>query len=370
MYQHNKKTYIRTLLRPLAWIYGLVVLVRNKLFDWGILKEVRFPSIPIICVGNLSVGGTGKTPHIEYLIKILKERYKVAVVSRGYKRKGKKKSIEASLNDSYKDVGDEPYLIKLKHPVTTVVVDANRKRAIRHLLNLPDDKKPDVILMDDGFQHRYVKPSFNIILSDSNRPIYEDQLLPIGHLREPIHNLYKADLVVSTKCPPDMKPIDMRIAYNGFHLYPYQSLVFTFMKYGAISHLTEDKQINSQELSEKEVLLITGIAQPTPLVKYLKKRAKKVITLEYSDHHNYSEQDIHEINEKLSSLSPDKRIAITTEKDIIKFREAQLPKALSQDLYSISIEVAFFNKEDKYIFNKKILNHVRKNTPKRTVHKK
>lgn len=363
----QKHKYYNLILQPLSWIYGFVVFVRNKLFDWGILKETSFPNIPIICVGNLSVGGTGKTPHIEYLIRLLQDKYKVAVVSRGYKRKEKKPLI-ATNTSTYQQIGDEPYQIKQKYPNTIIAVDANRKRAINHLLKLEPHQRPDIILMDDGFQHRYVKPSFNIILSDNSRPIYEDSLLPLGQLREPTDNLHKANIVVVTKCPPHMKPIDMRIAYNGFNLYPYQSLMFTYMSYGQIISL-QGNSLPNKALQEKEVLLITGIAKPAHLLRYIKKICHKVKILKYPDHHNYSHEDIQNINTQLEELNPEKRIAITTEKDMVKLQHTTLPHNLYQSLYYIPIQIAFFSKEEQSIFNKKILNHVRKNTTNRPLHK-
>lgn len=230
MYQPPVK--IRKGMKPLAWLYGIGVNIRHKLFDSNILKSKKYP-IPVISVGNITVGGTGKTPHVEMLVRILSPRYKVAVVSRGYKRKSHGLQ-KVSVTSSVKQVGDEPLQIKQKFPETTVYVDANRQHAIETLLNLPEDEKPDVVLLDDAYQHRYVTPSLSILLVDSKRPIYEDELLPAGNLREPERYKSRASIVIVTKCHPEMRPIDFRVIKKGLQLYPFQSLYFTTYDYEAI----------------------------------------------------------------------------------------------------------------------------------------
>ena len=180
----NPAVEIRRAMLPLSWLYGIGVDLRNWLFNRKILKQHTF-DIPVICVGNLTVGGTGKTPHIEYLIRLLTPRYKVAVLSRGYKRKSKGFLI-VDTDSKVQDVGDEPLQIKQKFPNTLVVVDKNRVSAIQKILSIEKSERPDVILLDDGFQHRHVLPSLSILLVDSNRPVFEDKLLPAGLLREPL----------------------------------------------------------------------------------------------------------------------------------------------------------------------------------------
>ncbi len=252
---------IRRSLLPLSWLYGWGVNLRNKLYDAHILKQKKY-DIPVICVGNLTVGGTGKTPHIEYLVKLLSSRYKVCVLSRGYKRKSRG-FVEVEPDSDVEDVGDEPLQIKQKFPDALVVVDKNRNKAIEKILKMQEDKKPDVILMDDGYQHRSVIPSLSILLVDSNRPIFEDTLLPAGNLREPLSAKARASIVLVTKCDPQMRPIDFRIYANGLDLFPYQSLYFTSFDYGDLKPLFPDfqsEEIMLNDLRKKHVVLVTGIA--------------------------------------------------------------------------------------------------------------
>ena len=216
---HNK---IKKLLLPLSALYGVVVWFRNKLFDWSILPSEEF-SVPVICVGNITAGGTGKTPHVEYLIELLKKDYKVAVLSRGYKRKTSG-FVLADTQSTVKTIGDEPLQIFKKFPDIIVAVDGNRRRGIKKLLNIPEEKRPEIILLDDAFQHRYVKPFLSILLIDSNRLIYEDTLLPAGRLRESRAGKDRANMVVVTKCSPELKPIDFRLISKHLDLYPYQDL--------------------------------------------------------------------------------------------------------------------------------------------------
>ena len=204
---YGKSVKINHWLIPVSWLYGLGVEIRNKLFDWGILPAEEF-DIPVISVGNLAVGGTGKTPHIEYLIELLGHKYHIAVLRRGYKRKSRG-FILADDKSTAREIGDEPYQIKRKYPNITVAVDANRRRGIKQLKKqIPDI---DVILLDDAFQHRYVTPLSSIVLTDYNRALHLDKLLPAGRLRESRHELSRANMVIVTKCPIDMKPIEYNI---------------------------------------------------------------------------------------------------------------------------------------------------------------
>lgn len=359
MIQPSVKT--RRALKPLSWLYGFGVWIHNKLYDWKILKSKKFP-IPVICVGNITVGGTGKTPHIEYLIQILSGKYKVAVLSRGYKRKSKGlKQVETSSLAS--DVGDEPLQIKQKYPDALVVVDKNRCRAIESMLAMDKENKPDVILLDDGFQHRRVQPSFSILLVDSNRPIYQDSLLPAGNLREPVRNVNRASMVVVTKCSKQMQPIDYRIFSNELDLYPYQSLCFTYFEYDNLKPVfgeTENEDIQLNDLLKKHVLLVAGIASPQPLVDKLEKKTYNLYTLFFPDHHAFEKTDIEAINNKISEIDDDDIIIVTTEKDAVRFRENEwVGDKLKQLLYYIPINVNFVRKSEQFLFYKKINNHVR-----------
>ena len=257
-------------LYPASWLYGAVVMMRNKLFDWEVLQSKSF-DIPIISVGNLAVGGTGKTPHTEYLIKFLCNQYKVAVLSRGYKRHTKG-YVLATPESTARSIGDEPYQMHQKFPSVTVAVDEKRCHGIEKLLAL---QKPsiDVILLDDAFQHRYVKPGLSILLTDYHRLFCDDTLLPAGRLREPISGKNRAQIVIVTKCPQDIKPIDYNIITKRLNLYPYQQLFFSSFRYGNLqpvfptmspdtNAISTNHEVALSSLTNTDILLMTGIASP------------------------------------------------------------------------------------------------------------
>ena len=214
-------------LTPLSWLYGLGVGFRNHLFEIGILKSKSF-DVPVISVGNITVGGSGKTPHVEYLIRLLQDKVKVAVLSRGYKRKSKG-YVLANKQSTAREIGDEPYQIMKKFSDIYVAVDKNRCEGIERLTSDENTKNTDVILLDDAYQHRYVKPGINILLVDYHRLIIYDKLLPAGRLREPQSGKSRADIVIITKCPADLKPMEFRVLTKALDLFPYQKLFFTVL---------------------------------------------------------------------------------------------------------------------------------------------
>jgi tetraacyldisaccharide 4'-kinase len=345
-------------LYPASFLYGLGVRLRNQLFDWGWLKSTSF-QVPVICVGNLSAGGTGKTPHIEYLIRTLMGRYRVAVISRGYKRKTKGFLLATSESTS-SDIGDEPYQIKFKYPQVTVAVDADRCRAINKLLALPKTERPEVILLDDALQHRYVSPSLTILLTDSNRMYCFDKLLPAGRLREPIVGANRASVVIVTKCDTAINPMDCRVVEVNLDLYPYQSLYFTAIRYAQVTPLFNQQA--SYSLSDAKhrssYLLVTGIANPTPLIAEVNRYAKAVEVLNFSDHYMFQKKDFNQIAESLKKMAAaDKRILVT-EKDAARLiSNPHLPEELKPFIYYIPIEINFLtNKQTD--FERMILNHV------------
>ena len=359
----NKPTIeIRRSLLPLSWLYGMGVGLRNALFDRNILKQHTF-DIPVICVGNLTVGGTGKTPHVEYLIRLLSPKFKVAVLSRGYKRKTKG-FIIVDADAKVHDVGDEPLQIKQKFPHVLVVVDKNRKAAIEKIMSIEKEERPDVILLDDGFQHRYVKPSLSILLVDSNRPVFEDKLLPAGLLRESIHGKSRASIVLVTKCHPDMQPIDFRIYTNGLNLFAFQDLYFTSIDYGVIKPVfpeLQQERFALNDLRKKHVFLVAGIASPKPLVDKLEHKTYNLYTSFFPDHHFFTEEDILSVKELMDSVEADDKIILTTEKDAVRFRGlTSLNDELKKQMYYIPIRVKFVEESDKELFNEKIYEHVRK----------
>lgn len=343
-------------LGPLSVLYGLGVNIRNRLFNLGILETHEF-DVPIICVGNITVGGTGKTPHTEALINVLKNDYRVACLSRGYKRKTSG-FVLATEKSTANDIGDEPMQIKNKFPDITVAVDADRVRGIKKLMQLPE--KPEVIILDDGFQHRYVKADINIMLVDYNRPIYEDSLLPLGRLRESLHAKDRANYIIVTKCPPNISPIEKRIISKHLDLRAYQQLLFTTMKYGDILPL--DGSGHCPITSKGSILCITGIAQPAPYVEYLKKYSEQITHIAFPDHHNYNDSDIQRILQEYAKIDNPNKCIFTTEKDAVRLKLCNIPEEIRQQIFYIPIEPEFLTPRDQLIKN--IYDYVRQDKRK------
>ena len=347
-------------LTPLSWLYGLGVGFRNLLFKLGILKSRAF-DIPVISVGNITVGGSGKTPHVEYLVSLLKDKMKVAVLSRGYKRKSKG-YVLANDDTTMREIGDEPYQMKQKFPKLYVAVDKKRTEGIDRLTHDEQTKDVDVILLDDAYQHRYVKPGVNILLVDYHRLIIYDKLLPAGCLREPKEGKSRADIVIITKCPKDLRPMEYRVLMKALDLYPYQSLYFTTLIYDNLKQVygTESMPINS--LPDRcNVLLLTGIASPKQMQNDLSMYNYNLSYLSFSDHHNFSKKDIRTINRKFAEL-PSPKVIITTEKDVarIKFVEG-LNDEVKESMYALPVRIQFMLGQEED-FNNKIINYVRKNS--------
>lgn len=357
MNSHHK---INRLLLPFSVLYGVVVWFRNKLFDWNIFPGEEFP-VPVICVGNITVGGTGKTPHVEYLIELLEKDYKVAVLSRGYRRKTSG-FVLADSQATAKTVGDEPLQIFRKFPNTIVAVDGNRRRGIKKLLNISKEKIPEIILLDDAFQHRYVKPFLSILLTDSNRLIYEDVLLPAGRLRESQSGKDRANIVIVTKCSPELNAIDFRLISKHLNLYPCQDLFFTSFKYGDLVPCFESEQSKIKSLAEiknKHVLLIVGIANPQGLIAELETYTPHLKTIEFPDHHVFSKGDIEKINSQFQQMQGVDKLIVTTEKDFVRLSDCENFTAnIKESIYYLPIKVVFKAKEEK-LFIKKIHDHVR-----------
>lgn len=363
----NQPVHINKWLLPFSWLYRLIVFIRNKFFDWGILKHEEF-DIPVICIGNVTVGGTGKTPHTEYLVRLLQQKYRVGVLSRGYKRKSKGFVLATDDSDS-RDLGDESFQIKQKFPDAIVAVDGNRRRGIKEMLAL--ESPPEVILLDDAFQHRYVKPSYTIILSDFNRPVYEDELLPAGRLREPASALVNANMIIVTKCPDDMQPIDYRIISHDINAFPYQGLYFTQFAYKQLQPVFKDFAVEHplDILKGKHILLSTGIASPKMILKKLKEYTDTVDTITYPDHYSFKAKDIHHITNKFAGIPSENKIILVTEKDAARFvLNENMDEDIKRHMYYLPIEVTFLDKGDD--FKEKIYKHVRENSGNRRLYKK
>ena len=349
-------------LLPFSWLYGLAVIIRNELFELNILKTRRF-DIPVISVGNITVGGAGKTPHVEYLIRLLKDKMKVAVLSRGYKRKSRG-YVLAGNNTPMREIGDEPYQMKIKFPNIRVAVDKKRCEGIDRLTTDEETKDTDVILLDDAFQHRYVQPGINILLVDYHRLIIYDKLLPAGRLREPLSGKHRADIVIITKCPDTLNPIDYRVLSKAMELYPFQQLYFTKLEYCTLEPIFhKGLSIPLTEIRGKNVLLLTGIASPrqleTDINAYTGNNA--LTMLSFPDHHSFTQKDIRRINEAFAGMEAP-RMIITTEKDQARLMGIEtLSDDVKDNIYALPIKVRFMlDKEET--FNKKIISYVRKNS--------
>jgi tetraacyldisaccharide 4'-kinase len=357
-------------LLPLSWLYGLGVRFRNLLFDMGILRSKSF-DVPVIAVGNLTVGGTGKTPHVEYLIKLLQNQMKVAVLSRGYKRKTEGYLL-ADMQSTVSDIGDEPFQMKHKFPKVSVAVCKKRVEGIQRLT--AHDKDLDVILLDDAFQHRYVKPGINILLVDYHRLVIYDELLPAGRLREPVSGKNRADMVIVTKCPKVLNPMNVRVITKAMDLFPYQELFFTTLAYEPL-HPVFPKEATAPTApwaatmtrhaaipKTTRVLLLTGIASPIQMITDIKEGfGSEPTTLAFSDHHDFQVEDIALINDTFASL-PSPRIIVTTEKDAVRLAHAEgLSEEVRQCLYALPIRIRFML-DQREQFNEKIISYVRKNS--------
>lgn len=349
-------------LLPLSWLYGLGVGIRNTLFDIGVRKSVSYP-IPVIDVGNITVGGTGKTPHVEYLIRLLSSRYRVAVLSRGYKRKTSG-YILAAPDSTMQEIGDEPWQMKQKFPDIYVAVDSDRRRGIERLMADKATKDVQVILLDDAFQHRRVKAGLDILLVDYHRMITDDCLLPAGRLRESASARNRASIVIVTKCPHDITPMGFRVIQSALGLKPYQKLFYSTFDYGMMHQLFGDKQLSPKSLRKENmhVLLLTGIGNPQQMEQDLRRFVQHIKPLAFPDHHYFTADDARKIARELNRLTQP-RIIVTTEKDATRLMtlDAALSPDVRESIYVLPVETQIMkNESDK--LNETILDYVHENT--------
>ncbi len=343
-----------------SWFYGIAVRLRNRLFEIGILKSRSF-DIPVISVGNITTGGSGKTPFVEYLIRLLREEFKVAVLSRGYKRKSKG-YVLAGKDTTIPELGDESFWLRKKHPDIHVAVDGNRCNGIERLTHDAATSDTDVVLLDDAFQHRYVKPGINILLIDYHRQIANDRLLPAGHLREPVEGMKRADMVIITKCPRNMKPVEHRVVQKALNLYPYQQLFFTTIEYEPLRpmYFGPERELGSIT-KEENVLLLTGIALPEQIIYDMRPYFGNVAHVSFPDHHQFGSDDIRRINQAYRNM-PYPKIVVTTEKDSIRMIGMDgISDEIRHNIYILPIKVRFLMDQGEE-FNNKILDYVRKNS--------
>ncbi len=335
---------VRKILFPFSTIYWFITSIRNFLYNQGLFKSYSF-DIPIIAVGNLNVGGTGKTPQIEYLIRLLSDNYKVATLSRGYKRKSKG-FVLANLNSNTTILGDEPFQFFKKFPSIQVAVDADRKNGIEQLLSL--NNKPEIILLDDAFQHRKVKAGLYILLTAYQDLFVDDYILPVGNLRESKTGAKRANIIIVTKCPTTISDENQNIIRKKLQLETNQELYFSIIDYDAFVY-SENGQFSLQEIQLQDKIFLAGIAKPDSYFNHL--NATKKDCLEFPDHHDFSENDIINIKNKSKG-----KIIITTEKDYVRLNQ----KLNGNNLYYLPIRSKFVN--NAVIFDKTIKNYVGKSS--------
>jgi tetraacyldisaccharide 4'-kinase len=328
----------RILLFPFSLVYGAAVWIRNRLYNKGILRSTGF-NLPIICIGNLSVGGTGKSPMVEWLVKYLHANMEVAILSRGYKRRTRGYALAGSTTTAL-DIGDEPMQFHQKFPDVTVAVGEERIVAIPQLLH--DRPHTKVILLDDAFQHRAIKAGLNIVLTNYDNLFTRDWMLPTGDLRDERGSYKRADIIVVTKCPAALPEEEKGSIKQEIKLLPHQHLFFTTIRYGMPYHIITKQEISLD--TSTEVLLISGIANPLPLKKYLQDAAKTYYEILYTDHHIFRIDDWKEIVNRFKNIPTTNKIILTTEKDavrLIKFGQT----LQDYPIYVIPIEIQFLFNE-------------------------
>jgi tetraacyldisaccharide 4'-kinase len=331
---------IRILLLPFSFIYALIIMVRNWSYDLGLLQSTAF-NLPVICVGNLTAGGTGKSPMVELLIKKLKDQFNIAILSRGYKRKTSGYAL-AEDDATALDIGDEPMQFKMKFPEVSIAVGEERVVAIPQLLHDRPDTK--AIILDDAFQHRSVKAGLNILLTDSNNLFTRDWFLPTGDLRDQKKSYKRAEIIVVTKCDPAYSLKEKNDTIREIKPLPYQEVFFSCIRYGSPYHIVTREPIQLNDTME--VLLVSGIANPAPLKKFIDEHAQAYYELDYSDHYIFSIDDLRYIVRRFEAIPASDKIILTTEKDAVRLMKFTL-EMKNIPLYVIPIESGFLFQEEK-----------------------
>lgn len=346
---------LRKSLYPFSLFYKGFTTIRNWAFDKKITRSFKF-DFPVICVGNLSTGGTGKTPHIEYLIALLKHKYTIGVVSRGYGR-NTKGFFMVSEHSEAKAVGDEPLQIKLNHLEAKVAVGEQRIVAIPSLLH--EEPETQIILLDDAYQHRYVQAGLNILLSDFNNMFYSDLVLPAGNLREAKEGYKRANIIVVTKCPPDITLEKRAEIINKINPLPLQKVVFSHIKYGQPYKLG-NREETLQNLKDKSVMLFAGIANTLSIEKYLQENALNFEVIKLADHFKYNKYNLSDIEKRYNGWNKEHKILLTTQKDAVKLNQEKLKAiVLGWELYILPIEIEMNNADEKQ-FGEAIETYIKK----------
>ena len=342
---------MRKLLLPISLIYSFVLFLRHKLYDWHILKSKSF-DIPNICVGNLNLGGTGKTPHIEYLVRLLSEKYRIAVLSRGYGRKTKGYILANDSHNHY-DIGDEPMQYFKKFNDIKVAVDENRCKGIEKLLK--ENQPPQIILLDDAYQHRKIKPGLNILLTDYYNLYSNDHLVPAGNLRDIRKAAKRADIIVVSKSPNVLTPYYKKDVEDSLKPLPHQKIFYSYIEYQEFVPFNKASQeVNIKET--KTILLFCGIANTYSLEDYLKRKYNTITKVQFNDHHSYSEKDMDLVIEKYNNIIGKNKTIVTTEKDAMRLINSSLSDKFSDiPIFTIPIKVKFHKEDD---FNKEIIDYI------------
>lgn len=332
----TEKKMLKCLLAPAAFLYKAGVTMRHRLFDWGMLKSERF-DIPVVCIGNITVGGTGKTPMAEMVIGYMSQMHNVALLSRGYGRRTKG-YLEVRTDSHYRSVGDEPLQIKLKFPDTVVAVCEKRVEGIRRIL--AEHPEVDLVIMDDGFQHRYVEPKVNIVMIDATRPIQHDKMLPQGTLRDLPEELHRAHYFVVTKCPERMTPIDRRILRKVLIQVAYQRVYFTRFESFMPQPLYAEEASQESLTQGCKVIALSGIGNPGPFLQTLHERYDVVAERTLDDHHVYKMSDLTSLKALLAAHPG--AVIVTTEKDAVKMTNREkIPEEIRRNLYYLPVNISF-----------------------------
>lgn len=345
--------YLRLFLLPFSLIYGMAIILRKKLYDWGVIRSVKF-DLPVICVGNLAVGGSGKTPTTEYLIRLLDE-YKIAILSRGYGRKTKG-FVVANHNSTAETIGDEPLQYFKKFRNITVAVCEDRVKGIQEL-----KENHDLIILDDAFQHRAVTAGFNILLFEFKKLGTLQFLLPAGNLRDVFASRKRADVLLVTKSPVPLLHVAQEASINELQPDHNQPVLHSYLKYADLKHLYKNEILTLNSIKNYEIFLFTGIANPVPLIEELEKYAVTITHEEFPDHYIFKTDDIQKFKSAFENCSKKEKIIITTEKDSQRLRATRFEDLLvNLPVYYLPIEVDLFE-EDKITFDELILNYVKSN---------
>lgn len=338
---------------PLTMWYAVGVWLRNMMFNIG-LKRQMAPSVTTIGVGNLCAGGAGKTPHVEYLLRLLSADSSAALLSRGYRRKGKGFYADDGTHSAVK-LGDEPAMVARKMENVTVAVCEKRVTGVRKLMQR--ENPPQVVVLDDVFQHRYIKPTVNILLTEYGKPYFKDHIMPFGDLREPRSARFRANIVVVTKSPEKLNPIDKHNMINELDLKPYQKVFFSYIHYCDPVPLMGGHAVPLDTLDG--VLAVTGIANPEQMLKHVEQYCP-VTSMRYGDHHNFSHSDLKHIRKAFEQLKGDRKVILTTEKDAERLRTYMGDALAGLPIYCLPIEVRM-HQTDEYNFDQTIHNIVHDN---------